>query len=160
MVVSLSCTGEGNGNPFQCSCLENPSDRGAWWAAVYGVTQSRTQLMRLSSSRVYMLMVTEFKMSGLLLNWQHFLGISNAGGYTVRGASLVAQVLKIIHLQCRRLGFDPWIGKIPWRREWQSIPLVLPGKSHGQRSLMGYSPRSCKESDEHTHTHTVRRALS
>ena len=41
---SLSCIGEGNGNPLQCSCLENPRDWGAWWAAVYGVTQSRTRL--------------------------------------------------------------------------------------------------------------------
>ena len=47
---SLSCIGEGNGNPLQCSCLENPRDSGAWWAAVYGVTQSRTRLKRLSSS--------------------------------------------------------------------------------------------------------------
>ena len=47
---SLSCIGGGNGNPFQCSCLENPRDRGAWWAAVYGVAQSRTRLKRLSSS--------------------------------------------------------------------------------------------------------------
>ena len=47
---SLSCIGEGNGNPLQCSCLENPRDRGAWWAAVYGVAQSRTRLKRLSSS--------------------------------------------------------------------------------------------------------------
>jgi len=39
---SFSCTGEGNGNPLQCSCLENPRDRGAWWAAVYGVTESDT----------------------------------------------------------------------------------------------------------------------
>ena len=39
---SLSCSGEGNGNPLQCSCLENPRDRGAWWAAVYGVAQSQT----------------------------------------------------------------------------------------------------------------------
>src|SRR5574340_1002302 len=43
-VTSLSRTGEGNGNPLQCSCLENPRDRAAWWAAVYGVTQSRTRL--------------------------------------------------------------------------------------------------------------------
>ena len=43
---SLSCTGEGNGNPLLCSCLENPSDGGAWWAAVYGVAQSRTRLKR------------------------------------------------------------------------------------------------------------------
>ena len=47
---SLSCTGEGNGNPLQCSCLENPRDGGAWWAAFYGVAQSQTQLKRLSSS--------------------------------------------------------------------------------------------------------------
>ena len=46
----LSCIGEGNGNPLQCSCLENPRDRGAWWAAVYGVAQSWTWLKRFSSS--------------------------------------------------------------------------------------------------------------
>ena len=46
----LSCTGEGNGNPLQCSCLENPRDGGAWWAAISGVAQSRTRLKRLSSS--------------------------------------------------------------------------------------------------------------
>ena len=49
---SLSCIGGGNGNPLQCSCLENPRDGGAWWAAVYGVAQSRTRLKRLSSSTV------------------------------------------------------------------------------------------------------------
>ena len=47
---SLSCIGEGNGNPLQCSCLENPRDGGAWWAAVNGVAQSRTRLKWLSSS--------------------------------------------------------------------------------------------------------------
>src|SRR5574340_74210 len=47
---SLSCIGEGNGNPLQCSCLENPRDGGAWWAAVCGVAQSRTRLKQLSSS--------------------------------------------------------------------------------------------------------------
>ena len=47
---SLSCIGEGNGNPLQCSCLENPRDGGAWWASVYGVAQSQTRLKRLSSS--------------------------------------------------------------------------------------------------------------
>ena len=47
---SLACIGEGNGNPLQCSCLENPRDGGAWWAAVSGVAQSRTRLKRLSSS--------------------------------------------------------------------------------------------------------------
>jgi len=48
--TSLSHIGEGNGNPLQCSCVENPRDGGAWWAAVYGVAQSRTRLKRLSSS--------------------------------------------------------------------------------------------------------------
>ena len=47
---SLSCIGEGNGNPLQCSCLENSRDGGAWWAAVYGVAQSRTRMKQLSSS--------------------------------------------------------------------------------------------------------------
>ena len=47
---SLSCIGEGNGYPVQCSCLENPRDEGAWWAAIYGVAQSRTWLKQLSSS--------------------------------------------------------------------------------------------------------------
>ena len=47
----------------------------------------------------------------------------------------------------QRPGFDPRVRKIPWRREWQSTPVFLPGKSHGQRSVVGYSPWGCKESD-------------
>ena len=112
---SLSCIGEGNGNPLQCSCLENPRDGGAWWAAVYGVAQSQTRLKRLSSSSSSM---------GLIgLSWW--------------------LISKRIHLQCRsyrRYGFDPWVGKIPWRRKRQPTPVFLPGESHGQRSLAGYSP--------------------
>ena len=50
-------------------------------------------------------------------------------------------------LQCRRSGFIPWVGKIPWRREWQPSPVFLPGESHGQRSVAGYSPWGHKESD-------------
>ena len=58
---SLSYTGEGNGNQLQCSCLENPRDGGAWWAAVYGVTQSWTRLKRLSSSsRIVCFSVSNF----------------------------------------------------------------------------------------------------
>ena len=51
-LLSLSCIGEGNGNPLQCSCLENPRDGGAWWATIYGVAQSRTRLKWLSSSSI------------------------------------------------------------------------------------------------------------
>ena len=49
---SLSCIGEGNGNPLQCSCLENPRDGEAWWAAIYGVAQSWTRLKRLSNKQL------------------------------------------------------------------------------------------------------------
>ena len=52
-----------------------------------------------------------------------------------------------ICLQCKRPGFDPWVGRIPWRREWLLTPVFLPGDSHGQRSLLGYNPRGRKESD-------------
>ena len=60
------------------------------------------------------------------------------------------------HLQCRRRGFDPWVGKIPWRRKWELSPVFLPEKSCGQKSLVGYSPQGLKESGmtAHTHTHT------
>ena len=50
-------------------------------------------------------------------------------------------------LQCRRPGFNPWVGKIPSRRKWHPTPVLLPGKSHGQRSLGGYSPQGHKELD-------------
>jgi len=49
--------------------------------------------------------------------------------------------------ECRRLGLDPWVRKIPWRRKWQPTPVLLPGKSHGWRRLVGYSPQGRKESD-------------
>ena len=59
--------------------------------------------------------------------------------------------------QCKRHRFDPWVGKIPWRRKWWPTLAFLPGKSHRERSLVGYSPWGCKESDtdlatEHAHT--------
>ena len=63
-------------------------------------------------------------------------------------------------LQCRRHrrhGFDPWIGKIPWRRKWQPTPIFLPGKAYGQRSLAGYSPGGLQRVGHnwaHTGTHT------
>ena len=59
---SLSCNGEGNGNPLQCSCLENPRDGGAWWPAVYGVAQSRKRLKWLSSSRTMIIRLSNKKM--------------------------------------------------------------------------------------------------
>ena len=54
---------------------------------------------------------------------------------------------KSVCLRCRRPGFDPWVGKIPWRRECQPTPVLLPGKSHGWRKLVGYNPWGHKELD-------------
>ena len=51
----------------------------------------------------------------------------------------------------RRPRFDPWVGKMPWRRKWQPSPVFLPGKSHGQTGLVGYSPWGCRESDMTEH---------
>ena len=62
----LSCIGEGNGNPLQCSCLENPRDRGAWWAAVYGVAQNRIWLKWLSSSSTVFIILQMSLLSGLV----------------------------------------------------------------------------------------------
>ena len=63
--------------------------------------------------------------------------------------SLVAQMVKCqpTRTECRTPGFNPWVGKISWRRKWQPTPVFLPGKSHGQKSLVGYSPWGRKESD-------------
>ena len=54
---------------------------------------------------------------------------------------------QLLCLQCRRPGFDPWVGKIPWRKKWQPTPVLLPGKFHGLRSLVGYSLWCRKELD-------------
>ena len=119
---SLSCTGEGNGNPLQCSCLENPRDGGAWWAAVSGVAQSQTRLKRLSSSSSSMISM----------------------GFPAGSSG------KEPTCQCRgykRCRFDPWVGKIHWRRTWQPTPPFWPGESLGQRSLVGCSSWSHKEWD-------------
>ena len=77
--------GEGNGNPLQCSCLENPRDRGAWWAAVYGVAQSRTRLKRLSSSSssikqaAYLVAQLVKNLPAMQETWIRFLGREESG---------------------------------------------------------------------------------
>ena len=84
---------------------------GAWWAAVYGVAESRTRLKRLSSRAA-----------------AYFLGFP--AGSTGKETTC----------QCRRLGFNPWVRKIPWRKSWQPTLVCLPWEFHEQRSLVGYSP--------------------
>ena len=74
-------------------------------------------------------------------------------------ASMVAQQSRIC-LQCRRCEFNPWVGKIPWRRKWQTTPVFLPKNSHGQRSLEGYCPRITEsdttEATQYTGTHALK----
>ena len=65
--------GEGNGNPLQCSCLENPGDREAWWAAVYGVAQSQTRLKRLSSSSSVSCLIAQSHLHHVILSWLFLL---------------------------------------------------------------------------------------
>ena len=76
---SLSCIGEGNGNPLQCSCLENPRDGGAWWAAVSGVAQSQTLLKRLSgSSSISKLYISKCLCSHKLKSFWLFISVLNS----------------------------------------------------------------------------------
>ena len=77
---SLSCIGDGNGNPLQCSCLENPKDGGVWWAAIYGVAQSRTWLKWFSSSKCPHLVWTKQQQDNLLIYFQLTSSITNISG--------------------------------------------------------------------------------
>ena len=85
--------------------------------------------------------------------------LSAPGGYFLTTdlgfywASLVAQMVKCC-LQRERPRFDPWVGRMPWRRKWQPTPALLPGKSYERRSLIGYSPWGCKESDTTEQLHS------
>ena len=139
--------GEGNGNPLQYSCLENPIDGGAWQATVHGVAKSQTRQSDFTftfklgpkwEEKLEKQGVTDQMLTTLSHWYQYYIW-----------ASQVAQWQRIC-CQCRsceRHGLDPWVRKIPWRRKWQPTPVCWPGKSHGQRSLAGYSPRGHKDSD-------------
>ena len=89
-------------------------------------------------------------------NWETSTDIHTLDPQVVCGKKSSCQCRR-----CKRCGFDPWVRKTPWRRKWQLAPVLLPGKFHGQRSLEGFRPWGCKESDTterlntHTHTHTL-----
>ena len=166
---SLSCIGEGNGNPLQCSCLENPRDGGAWWAAVSGVAQSRTRPTWLSSSsssssgELYNVVGTDSVRSPrqdrqiqdqvgadqqiLEMMWRYCKGWGvvsprfwKALAYNVRFPC--GSVVKNPPANAGDSGYAgsiPGAWKIPWRRKWQPPPVFLLGKSQGQRSLAGCS---------------------
>ena len=121
---------EGNSYPLQYSCLENSMDRGAWQTTVHGVAKSWTWLSHFHS----------LTRSGIISNpddlsyWRLPRWLS--------GKESVCQCRR-----CRKHGFNPWVGKIQWRKKWQATPVFLSGKFHGHRSGAGYSPWGRKELD-------------
>ena len=158
MDLTILGIGEGNGTPLQYSCLENPMDGGAWWAAVHGVAKSRIRLNDFTFTFHFHALEKEMATHSSVLAWR-IPGTGEPGGLpsmgshrvghdwsdlavaagTSYGASLVAQQQRIC-LQCRRCRFDPWAWKISWRRAWQPTQVFTPGESPEQRSLVGYSP--------------------
>ena len=135
---SLSRIGEGNGNPLQCSCLENPREGGVWWAAVYGVTQSRTRLKWLSSSSSSSPLVEKaMAPHSSTLAWK---------------IPWMAEPGRLQSMGLLRVGHD-WATSLSlftfmhWRRKWRPTPVFLPGESQGLGSLVGCRLRGRAESD-------------
>ena len=112
-------------------------NREAWRAAIHGVTKSRTRLR-------------DWTELNCMIVWQlKECNIQSIVKYALRGPK-GAQRWRICPksaCQCRRHEFNPWVRKIPWRRKWQPTPVVLPGKSRGQRSIAVCSPWDCKKLD-------------
>ena len=162
-VVRLPCR-EGNGTPLQYSCLENPMDGGAWWAAVHSITKSRTWLGNFTLTLHFLALEKETATHSSVLAWR-IPGMGEPDGLLSMESHRVGHDWsnlaaaaglpwwlsgKDSACQCRRRtirGFNPWVGKIPWSRKWQPTPVFLPGESHGQRNLAGHSPWDCKNSD-------------
>ena len=113
--TSPSRIGEGNGNPLQCSCLENPRDGGAWWAAVYGVTQSQTRLKWLSSSSSSDRLVRK--------SWKYARIIKGEINLTIWGNLFGQWWLSSKNLPAKQedLGLIPGLGRFPG--EWNGNPL-------------------------------------
>ena len=132
--LSLSCIGEGNSNPLQCSCLENPRDRGAWWAAVSGVAQSWTWLKWLSSSIISSRsfhVITNGKVS-VFYSWVLFHWLL----WWLRGREPACQ--------WRRCGFNPWVRKMPWRKEMATHSSILAWEIPWTEGPGGLQSMGCK----------------
>ena len=110
LYFSLSCIGEGNGNPLQCSCLENPRDGGAWWAAVYGVAQSRTRLKRLSSSSSSRLVMANLpvKLVAHYHSLELYFVLQVSGEYWLRAQILKSDYLDLNPNSATYQPWDPW----------------------------------------------------
>ena len=137
--------GVGNGNPLQYSCLENPMDRGAWQAAVHGVTKSHNMTevtWHTAHNNIPSYEYTTFCPSMYLSMDVWVVSLFGCCGFCCSKHSCINQ--RIIFDQGVKIFFKFIrlfkMKKSFWRRKWQLTPVFLPGKSHGQRSLVGYSP--------------------
>jgi len=111
---------------------------------------SGTQFAHLRNISTYLMRFLWDEMRGCLLNFQHGIWYTACSWLIfIEGSNETVDVTVLqglpwwlrwwrIHLQCRRPRFDPWVGKIPWRRRWQPTRVFLPGGFHGQKSLVGY----------------------
>ena len=120
---SLSCIGEGNGNPLQCSCLENPRDGGDWWAAVPGVTQSRTRLKWLSSSSL------DTEMLGYS-SWGRNLAVPPWLLLVSSASTIVSEVTPSCPTLCRSMDCSPpgsSVHGIFQAGIWSGLPFSSPG---------------------------------
>ena len=159
ITVTDSVLGEGNGTPLQYSCLENPMDGGAWWAAVHGVARSWTRLSNFTFTFHFPASEKEMATHSSVLAWRipgmgEPGGLQSVGSHTIEATQQQQQQLspglprrcsgkESSCRRCRRHGFDPWIRKIFWNKKWQPAPVSLPEKFHQQRRLAGYSPWGC-----------------
>ena len=145
---------EGDGTLLQYSCLENPMDGGALWAAVHGIAKSRTRLSDFTLTFHFHALEKETATHSGVLAWR-IPGTGEPGGLLSEGShrvghnwsDLAAAAAVVYSCQCRRCGFNPWVGKTSWGRKWQPTPVFLPEKSCGRRNLVGYSWRGHKRHD-------------
>ena len=168
---------EGKGYPLQYTCLENSMGRGAWWATVHGDcsrTCYQTNWFPKCAglpSQPHVMENREFPFSYILASsWycQIFNNLMDLTSISFPKLVFASENIFLTYYilicfcyhiflctysgkespcQCRKLRFDPWVRKIPWRRKWLPIAVFLPGKSHGQGSLAGCSPWNCNELD-------------
>ena len=125
--------GEGNGNPLQCSCLQNPRDRGAWWAAIYGVTQSQTRLKRLSSSSLTASPLLFFgSLCGHLPSPRPHGPFPGAKGQTICHSSL--RPLSWVQYSPDRQGTAPLVGGSGQHTGQDVVANGVPGWSGGWRA--------------------------
>ena len=137
MVFSGIFPGEGDGTPLQYSCLENPMDRGAWWAAVHGVARSQTQLSDFTLFFHFHALEKEMATHSSVLAWR-IPGTGSLVGFCLWGRT------ESDTTEATSLSLFTFMH---WRRKWQPTPVFLSGESQGQGSLVGFRLWGRTESD-------------